>query len=335
MEEIFISIIIPVYNAELYLERCIKSVISQTLEQWELILVDDGSTDQSPHICDIYCSMDKRIKVIHQKNAGVSAARNMGILNANGSYIGFVHSDDWLESNMYERLLKEAKTTDADVVMCDVMTVYDDGKTQVDTITQLSGNRILKKSDFTPSLILEMAGSACRCIYKNNRYNDKRFEHMYTFPVGIKFSEDRIFNLYALGQADKSVYIKESYYNRYVNKKSTVHSFHSDYFEAYKLSACEIEKAIVVAWENDPELKKAYLKQLVDGAMGAICNYYYKTSTLSRRERKKKVQALCNDEMLRSAIEIYGSNMKSQWILDKKYCLLILYAKLANWRHGR
>ena len=94
MEEIFISIIIPVYNAELYLERCIKSVISQTLEQWELILVDDGSTDQSPHICDIYCSMDKRIKVIHQKNAGVSAARNMGILNANGSYIGFVDSDD-------------------------------------------------------------------------------------------------------------------------------------------------------------------------------------------------------------------------------------------------
>lgn len=335
MEEM-ISIIVPVYNAESYLERCINSVISQTWKQWELILVDDGSNDKSGNICDIYCKKDKRIKAIHQKNAGVSAARNTGIINAGGSYIAFVDSDDWIESDMYERMLQEAKTTGADVVMCDAVTVYDDGKTKIDTITQLSGNQVLKKSDFVPALLLEVAGSAWRCIYKNDRYNDKqKYKHPLTFPRGIKFSEDRIFNLYALGQANKVAYLKEAYYNRYINKKSAVHRFHKDYFEAYKLAAQEIEKAIVVAWDNNQELKKAYLKQLIDGAMGAIYNYYYKTSPLSRRDRKKKVEALCNDVMLRDAIEVYGSDTKSQWILDKKYCLLIFYAKLANWRHRR
>lgn len=335
MENIKISIIVPVYNAEQFLFRCVDSILSQTERCLELILVDDGSKDNSGAICDEYAKRDNRVKVIHQKNAGVSAARNNGISAAAGEYIGFVDSDDWIEPDMFERLLLEARKTGADVVMCDATTVYDDGRTQADTITQLSENRILQKCDFPPSLLLEMAGSAWRCIYKNDRYSDKLRKYPLTFPLGVKFSEDRIFNLYAFGQANQIAYIRESFYNRYMNTESAVHRFHEDYFEAYKKAADSIEQAIRCAWDDNTKLQKAYLGQFIGGALGAICNYYYKTSTLSAKERKNMVRALCDDRQLRTAIEVYGPDRKSQWILDRKYSMLIAYARLANLKHGR
>lgn len=330
-----LSVIVPVYNAQQFLSKCIDSVLCQNEHDLELILVDDGSRDDSGKICDEYAKTDCRVKVIHQENAGVSAARNQGIAAAAGEYIGFVDSDDWIEPNMFERLLSEAKSTGADVVMCDATTVYDDGSVQADTITQLASNRILRKDDFTPSLLLETAGSAWRCIYKNDRYSDKLRKYPLAFPLGIKFSEDRIFNLYAFGQADKIAYIKEPLYNRYVNKKSAVHRFHEDYFEIYKKAADGIEQAIKCVWDDDYELRKAYLGQLIGGALGAVCNYYYKTSALSAKESKNKVRTLCDDRQLRAAIEVYGADRKSRWIMDRKYGMLIAYAKLANLKHGR
>lgn len=331
-----ISIVIPIYNAEDHLQRCVDSVLNQTEKNIEIILVDDGSKDNSIEICKNYLNQDKRVQLIHQENSGVSAARNRGIEQACGEYIGFIDSDDWIEPNMYECLLREANQASADIVICDARTVYEDGKIQADTITQLSGNQILQKSEFTPSLLLEMAGSAWRCIYKNHRYNDKlQKQKTILFPLGVKFSEDRIFNLYAFGQANKICYIKKAFYNRYMNEKSTVHRFHQDYFEACKKSKDGIEQAIRYAWEDNNELQKVYLSQFITGAIGAICNYYYKTSTLRAAERKKMVKGLCEDSQLRNAIETYGANRKSQWILDRKYSLLIAYAILANWKHGR
>lgn len=331
-----ISVIVPIYNAENELEKSIDSIIDQTIRDLEIILIDDGSIDNSLAICKKYEKKDKRIKVIRQENAGVSVARNRGIEIAKGDYIGFVDADDWIEAVMYERLLSEAEKSDADIVMCDATTVYSDGRKQEDTIIQLSENRILKKTDFTPGLLLEMAGSACRCIYRSYRYNDKKMKkERLHFPLGVKFSEDRIFNLYAFGKANKVCYLKESYYNRFVNPKSAVHRFHEDYFEAYKKAANEIEQAICCVWEDDLALQKAYLGQFIAGALGAICNYYYKTSTLSAKERKNMVRALCDDRQLRTAIKAYGADKKSQWILNKKCSMLIAYAKLVNWKHGR
>lgn len=335
MSEVNVSIIVPIYNAESYLKRCIESILMQTEKNIEIILVDDGSEDNSCRICESYKELDERVVFIKQKNAGVSAARNAGIAIAKGKYIGFVDSDDWIESNMYARMLGEAKRSWADVVMCDATTVYSDGSTQVDTITQLSENRILEKSDFTPSLLLEIAGSAWRCIYKNDRYSDKQRKYLLEFPLGVKFSEDRIFNLYAFGQANKICYLKESYYNRFVNVKSAVHRFHEDYFEACKKASSGIELAIQYVWENDEELQKVYLGQFISGAIGAVCNYYYKISPLTSSEKRNLVKNLCDDSKLRTAIKAYGADRKSQWILDKKFNRLIAYAKLANWKHGR
>lgn len=113
-----ISIIVPVYNAEKYIRRCINSIINQTYTNFELILIDDGSSDKSSNICDEYAACDGRIKVIHTENKGVSSARNTGLNVANGAYIGFVDSDDWLESDMYEFLLENAENYKADISCC-------------------------------------------------------------------------------------------------------------------------------------------------------------------------------------------------------------------------
>ena len=119
MTKPFVSIIIPVFNAENYLNRCIRSVLSQSFNNFELILVDDGSTDRSSDICDGYEVEDERIHVIHQANAGVSAARNRGIESAKGEYISFIDADDWVERDMYESLFNEARENGADYVYCD------------------------------------------------------------------------------------------------------------------------------------------------------------------------------------------------------------------------
>ena len=113
-----ISIIVPIFQTEKYLEKCILSIIFQSYHNLEIILIDDGSTDTSPDICDKYVAMDPRVKVIHQKNTGLSQARNVGLRQASGDYIGFVDSDDWIEPNMYEVLMSALKITDADIAIC-------------------------------------------------------------------------------------------------------------------------------------------------------------------------------------------------------------------------
>ena len=111
-----ISIVIPVYNVEKYLKQCLDSIINQTYTNLEIILVDDGSTDNSGTICDYYSKIDKRIRVIHKKNEGQSIARNIGIKVSNGKYIGFLDSDDWVEQDMYRFLIENIEKYNADII---------------------------------------------------------------------------------------------------------------------------------------------------------------------------------------------------------------------------
>lgn len=119
MEEL-ISVVIPVYNVERYLNRCIKSVVNQTYKNLEVILVDDGSTDASAVICDSWKEKDSRIVVLHQDNVGASAARNKGLQYAKGEYITFIDSDDWIEADMLQYFMKQIVSKDADMVISDV-----------------------------------------------------------------------------------------------------------------------------------------------------------------------------------------------------------------------
>ena len=124
ISDVLISVIIPVYNTEAYLDQCVCSVIQQTHKKLQIILVDDGSTDSSGNACDRWAREDSRIKVIHKENGGLSSARNRGIDEADAMFIGFVDSDDYISSDMYERLLKNLIEKDADISCCAAVDVY-------------------------------------------------------------------------------------------------------------------------------------------------------------------------------------------------------------------
>ena len=120
----------PVYQVEAHIDECITSILDQTFRDFELILVDDGSLDRCPAICDVYAQKDSRIRVIHQKNQGLSAARNTGLQAARGDYIGFVDSDDFIEASMYEKLLDNLEREKADISVCGRYKVWGDKKIQ-------------------------------------------------------------------------------------------------------------------------------------------------------------------------------------------------------------
>ena len=327
-----LSIIIPVYNTGEYLRACLDSVLMQTMDDWELILIDDGSRDNSGAICDEYAEKDARIRVIRKENEGVSVARNLGLSLAKGEYIGFVDSDDQIDPGTFEAMYAAAKNSGADIVMCDAVTVYGDGRTELDTITQLQESGWSVKETWTSSLLTELAGAVWRCIYRRELLE----KHRIRFPEGLRFSEDRIFNLYTMGYADGVAYCKAPYYRRLMRQGSAVHKFYPDYFDIVKDAHRRTQTAVAEAWGNDEVIRTAYLSQFVGGTIAAVNNYFYRTSTLTLKERWEKVRELCEDGELREVLTRTDfGGVRRKWMLKKRIGLLCLCAQVLNWKCGR
>lgn len=327
-----ISIVIPIYNAEKYVEKCVNSLRKQTLTDIQIILVDDGSKDTSAALCDNLSKQDSRIFVIHKKNGGVSSARNLGIQSAQGEYLGFIDADDWVDPYMFETLYFMAKQNEADVVMCDAVTEYENGEQSSDTITQLTEDAVLTKEMFTPTLLMEMAGSVWRCIYRTNQL----WEHGNSFDTDLKFSEDRVFNLYAFGYANKVVYLKKAFYHRLMQNESAVHRFHADYYEAVSAAAVATDRALNTVWGGKEEYIQTYKQQHINGAIAAINNYFYRTSTLRISEKIACVKKICNDPSLVAAIRENGlGGLRGKWIANRRVFCLVVAAYVANRKYKR
>lgn len=328
-----ISIIVPVYNSSKYLRSCIDSILKQSLSDWELILVNDGSTDDSGEICDEYAVKYPAIRVIHKENAGVSEARNTGLVAATGEYVGFVDSDDTIRPEMYQEMYDAAMENDAEIVMCDAVTVYPDGRTEPDTIAQLSESCAIEHSNWTPDLLKEMAGSAWRCIYQRRLIERNRVR----FPTSLKFSEDRIFNLYLMGYASRLCYLKKGFYNRLMWEGSAVHRFHQDYYENIKKAAQTTKQAIENVWRfENKNYEKIYLEQFIGGAIAAINNYCYSSSDMTWKQQWSMIGAICKDDELQNAISASNTaGRRGCWI--SRHCVagLFLSAKIANFKHRR
>lgn len=171
-----ISIIIPVYNVEKYLDRCINSIINQSYTDLEIILVDDGSPDKCPQICDEYALKDNRIKVIHKLNGGQSSARNAGLDIATGDYITFIDSDDWIGIDTYEYCMKLINETDAEVVQFDYSYVIDNRVLKSDPreIIKVYENKDVLQNYMTSSTYTG-SYSVCRCLFHNKLIGNVRF----------------------------------------------------------------------------------------------------------------------------------------------------------------
>ncbi|MEH7495309.1 glycosyltransferase family 2 protein, partial [Neobacillus niacini] len=224
-----ISVIIPVYNVEKYLRRCVDSVLNQSFQDFEIILIDDGSTDKSGQICDEYVKKDKRIKAIHKKNARVSAARNDGIKMAKGKYISFIDSDDWIEPEMYEVMFNKAEELCLDFIMCDYQKkskYYEDKRTQPIREGFYSKDDI--RTELFPSLIMfdhieyppTIANWVCLFNLKFLKSN-----YLY-YDEDIHYDEDSIFGSKVMYRAISFYYLKHHhFYNYFYNPKSTTNTY--------------------------------------------------------------------------------------------------------------
>lgn len=225
-----ISVIVPIYNVEDYLSKCIESLINQTYSKLEIILVDDGSPDNCPKICDKYAEADNRIKVIHKPNGGLSDARNAGLDIATGEYIGFIDSDDYIDEHMYEDMLFAIEKDDADLCICGYDRVDDDGEIKSSAHYK---NALLSQKEAYEMLV---QGNVYFIISCNKLYKREIFDNL-RFKIG-RTHEDEFIMHHAYGECTKIVTLENSYYNYLMRDSSIVGSVkgnikHFDAVDAY------------------------------------------------------------------------------------------------------
>lgn len=181
-----ISVIIPIYMVEKYLNKCIESVINQTYKNLEIILVNDGSKDNCKKICEEYAKMDNRIKIINKDNGGLSDARNKGLELISGEYVGFVDSDDYISENMYQKLYENIIKYNADISICDYMKVYENGEQiKKNKIYRRDGVKVYSREDAMYKLLEdnEITNHAWNKLYKFELFKDIRY------PKGLKYED--------------------------------------------------------------------------------------------------------------------------------------------------
>ena len=222
MKKVKVSVIIPVYNVEKYLKRCLDSIVNQTLKDIEIIIVNDGSTDNSKKICEKYLNNDKRIRLINQANKGVSVARNNGIVNSNGEYIIFIDADDYCENNMFEELLKLACFNKNSLVVCGYYKVFKNNKICVlsNESETINKNKIYEKILTTE----EVGGYLWNKIFKASIIKDNNIK----FNTKVNYCEDILFvNEYVKKIKDIKYIVIPLYYYR-MRKNSATNNFISE-----------------------------------------------------------------------------------------------------------
>lgn len=208
-----ISIIVPVYNVQEYLDKCICSIVNQTYSEWELILIDDGSYDDSGVICDRWAKKDKRIYVIHQKNSGVSSARNAGLLMAKGEYISFIDADDYIEKDMYEIMLHDAEKNKSDAVFCGYYEV--DGEKLIRAVPEYKSAADNKTA--IRDCVRDWQLTIWNKIFKRSSIIDSTGQ-LILFDEDLFVGEDAFWLTKVLLNSDKITYIYEAEYYYRLNR---------------------------------------------------------------------------------------------------------------------
>lgn len=199
-----ISVIVPVYKAENYLSRCVDSLLAQTFQDYEILLIDDGSPDCSGKICDKYAEKDSRVKVIHKKNGGVSSARQCGLDNAMGEYVIHADPDDWVESNMLSELYQTANEKDADMVICDF---YSENRNIV--IYEKQEPSALDHDTVLGELFQKLHGNCWNKLVRRACYS----KYKINFPLDLSFCEDHYVNASLLKHVICIAYLPKAFYH--------------------------------------------------------------------------------------------------------------------------
>lgn len=288
-----ISVIVPVYKVEKYLDQCVKSIINQSYKNLEILLVNDGSPDRCGEICDDYAKIDPRVKVIHKKNGGLSSARNMGLDNATGDFIGFVDSDDWINQNFYELLINTAKKTKSDIVECNFIHVYDR-----ESKSDRKDTREINTYNNIHSLECHFNSKHFyRCVW-NKIYKKHLFDQI-RFPVN-KLAEDLFVTHELLYLAKKVAHIDYTGYYYFIRPDSIMGKNNRKLTLDTLEGMMEQHKFIC---GNAPQLKR-YVDKL-------YMNCLLKSSAFIEKERKseikEKYKKLIDSELKRKDINVSGA----------------------------
>ena len=211
--EVDLSIIVPIYNVERYIERCLESILTQSFSNFELILVDDGSPDRCGEIIDEYVKRDSRVIAIHQNNRGVSAARNAGLRRAKGKYIGFVDPDDWVDHSMYEALIYLMEKTYSDLGICPWRDCYIDGR-EVSHAVEIK--QVMNQAEFCEEMFAiprSVGGSNCNKVFKRSLIKS-------LFDETINICEDNLFLCMYSTNIERACYTTAVFYNAFVRAES-------------------------------------------------------------------------------------------------------------------
>lgn len=214
MKKDLISIVVPIYNVDKYLNKCIDSIINQTYKNIEIILVDDGSTDSSGKICDEYLKIDSRICVIHKKNGGLSDARNYGIEKAQGIYIGFIDSDDFINENMFELLYNNIIENNADISICGRYINYEDGREIIQHKNLIKFAMDKKEGLIKLNSFSYFDMSACDKLYKRELFDNIRF------PFGKKCED--YYTMYKLFDKSDTIFYDSTPMYHYYQREGSI-----------------------------------------------------------------------------------------------------------------
>lgn len=301
-EKPLLSIIVPVYDVERYLPKCMDSILAQTFTDFELILVDDGSPDNCPALCDAAAAKDARIRVIHQKNGGLSAARNAGLDAARGAWIGFVDSDDYIAPEMYEALYQAVQSTGADLALCDYAEVDEAGA------PCQSMHIRLEKKDFTGRDLLKNATDSTIQPAWNKLYRRDVFAQL-RYPEG-KLNEDLFLIPEICLNTQKAVVVPKALYY-YVQRGGSIMSGNKTlrHFDAAEAAQrywdCLVENAAYDALANAAKF-----------TMGSVSRVYRQLPPVLRKEARSR-------EMLRMQFEVVNRT--------RRYCAVPGGLWLQSW----
>lgn len=296
-----VSVIVPVYNVEKHLDRCVESLVTQSYPNLEIILVDDGSTDQSSAMCDSWSCKDNRVSVIHKENAGAGMARNTGLAHASGRYVLFVDSDDYIQRTAVEKCLCEAGTTKADIVMFGRNDVYADGKVIPKPVKKdkmhFSGREV--QTDILPGLFTYERGmgtSVWGKLYNLELIQSNSIQFRSEREV---LSEDACFNLNVLSLVSSVSLLPEQMYYYYKNDNSLSHSYkpgHQMRNDAFCQEALRLCQKFGYAAEVASRVKVRYHMYAISGMKRIV------KSALDRKEKNEQMRRIFNNVFLRDTL---------------------------------
>lgn len=321
MEDL-VSVIIPVYNVEKYLNRCVKSIVEQTYKCLEIILVDDGSLDQCPYICDEWSQRDNRVRVLHKSNGGLSDARNAGLSVATGKYIAFVDSDDWVHESYIEQLYAAIKKYNVGIAACDVSLVYDENQ------QKMISSPSIKVYEREEALCTLINGKTFRAVVWNKLYNKELLEKE-RFEIG-RYHEDEFFTYRILGKVPKMVFVDAELYYYFQREGSIMNSIsykHLDYLDAYINRINYFRHDFPILYKID---KMRFCMSCI--------NFYQDTIKLNGKERK---QCIIRIKLCRAKIHFNLSEYKNYsikeliYIVGSRLCIGLVSRLLLHRREKR